>query len=91
MTPSTVLAVDGSMRTFTCVDVIPSAITIVGCGESGIGVLKRTVAGEVGRMDVPVNGMVVGIIPPCVLGSQPALRSVNARKTATNRMDTLGF
>ena len=36
--PSTSPAVDGSARTFTCVDVVPGAGAIVGAGGGGGGV-----------------------------------------------------
>ena len=89
ITPNTVLTVEGSLRTLTWVAVIPS--TRNDGGEVGGGVSVGTSSGEVGRADLTGNGVLAGVIPPCVLELQPVLKSVNARKAAANRMDTAGF
>jgi hypothetical protein len=91
ITPNTLLAVDGSLRTFTWVDVIPSTRVRVAGGESGSGVSVGAGSREIGRVDVTANGVLAGVVPPCVLEPHPVLKSVNARKAAANRMDTVEF
>ena len=91
ITPNTLLAVDGSLRTLTWVDVIPSTRGRVAGGEGGGGVSVGGDSRAVGRVDVTANGVLVGVVPPCVLEPHPVLKSVNASKAAANRMDTVEF
>jgi hypothetical protein len=91
ITPNTLLTVDGSLRTLTWVDVIPSTRAGGDAGEVGSGVSVEADSREVGRVDVTGNGVLVGVIPPCMLEPQPVLKSVNAMKTAANRMNTVEF
>ena len=82
---------DGSLRTLTWVDVIPSTGVSVAGGEGGSGVSVGAGSREVGRVDVTGNAVLTGVVPPCVLVLHPVLKSDNARKAAANRMDTVGF
>jgi len=91
ITPNTLLAVDGSLRTLTWVDVIPSTRVSVAGGEGSSGVSIGVGSREVGRVDVTANGVLVGVVPPCVLELHPVLKSDKARKAAANRMDTVEF
>src|SRR5688500_14527284 len=63
--PSTLLAVDGSARTLTCVEVIPSTGGTVGWleGEGGSGVSDGRGMGEAVNVDVAINATGEGI--PC--------------------------
>ena len=86
--PSTLLAVEGSARTFTWVDVMPSTRTIVGAGEGACGLSETTGVADARSAGVPANGEMVGVNPPAVPEPQPVLRSVSARKDTTNRRDS---
>lgn len=55
--PSTALTVDGSARTFTCVEVIPSTGTTVGVGGDGRGDSIGGVVGVGDRVAVKINGV----------------------------------
>jgi hypothetical protein len=91
ITPNTLLTVDGSLRTLTWVDVIPSTRVSVAGGEGGSEVSVGDGSRDVGRVDVTANEVLVGVVPPCVLEPHPVLKSVKASKAAANRMDTVEF
>ena len=55
--PRTVLTVDGSARTLTCVDVIPSTGTSVGVGGAGRGVSVGCGVIDGGRIAVSKAGV----------------------------------
>src|SRR5690349_12316880 len=89
--PRTVPEVEGSARTLTCVDVIPSTGAAVGCDAGGAGVWEGAEGGETGSVDVSRNSVLVGVISLWTLDAHPALRRVRPTKTALKRMDTGGF
>jgi hypothetical protein len=92
MIPSTSLAVDGSRRTLTWVDVVPSTGAVVGCGGGGRGVsLGRDVAAG---CNVAVMGSEAGegVDSSRMLESQPTLRKAKTINAAmANRIGTAGF
>ena len=57
ITPSTSLAVDGSARTFNCVEVLPSNGTIVGIEVAGGGVSLGRDVNVAGRVAVMISGV----------------------------------
>ena len=91
--PSTLLAVDGSKRTLTCVVVIPSTGAMVGERVDGIGVWDGSSVEPAGKVDVWGRRVGVGVIPPWFVELQLLLKSAKEKATnaAVNRMNTMKF
>ena len=94
MIPRTVLAVEGSARTLSWVEVIPStgAGVGVGCAASGVTVFEGAgvrVAEVVERL---TRGVRVDMVSSLVLDLQPVYKRIETVKiTLENRLVTLGF
>jgi hypothetical protein len=80
MTPSTLLAVDGSARTLTWVDVMPPTMAMV-AGGGGSGVREEQALAMRKSGCVSVGRWWASFLH--VLELQLVLRSVNERKVAT--------
>ena len=91
MMPSTVLAVDGSRRTLSCVEVMPSTGGTVGWGEGGRGVSDGASMVVAGRVEVRTGRVEVGIISPWASEAQLVLRIKMTMARRSKRMDTIGF
>ena len=65
MMPSTSLAVDGSARTFNCVDVVPVSGAVVDWKMGEVGVPDGDSVTVAGRVEVIMIGCVVGVLSLC--------------------------
>ena len=84
--PITSLAVDGSARTFSCVDVIPSTGAIVGLDVGGGGVSSGSGVAVIESVDVAIMCSTVDVL---LVGTAP-LQLVMNRYAAT-KIDLLSF
>src|SRR5215212_9604789 len=73
--PNTVLAVDGSRRTFTCVDVTPSTGGTVGGGEADRGVSVGEALIVSGNVEGIIGGVSVAVVSFWSPEAQLVLRS----------------
>jgi hypothetical protein len=82
MIPITPAAVDGSDRTLTCVDAVPSTGAIVGWGGGGDGVPLGMRVSVGGNVTVMVNGVTVPAFcsPGRAMHPQPARKSMAMEK-----------
>src|ERR687887_379952 len=92
--PSTLLAVEGSERTLTWVEVIPSTgvCVAVGCAAGGVIVPVGTTVCVLGSVDVMIKGVRVNCTSSLRLVTQLVLkRTKTARIILTKRMGTAGL
>jgi hypothetical protein len=84
--PSTLLAVDGSARTLTWVDVIPSTGTIVGCRGGVRGVSVGIWAGFAGNVEGTSSGVAEGTFTSRIWASQPAIKKTRIMEAAVENL-----